>query len=80
MRGSFFAGYANSAMQGSNFTDELRAQGLASPNELKTVWEVTPQVGGPILQDKLWYLAGVQAPGHAQLGGRHVSTTRTPAT
>ena len=56
VRGSFFAGYANGAMQGSNFTDELRAQGLASPNELKSVWEVTPMVGGPIFQNKLWYL------------------------
>src|SRR6185503_13688736 len=34
-----------------------------SPNELIKVWEVTAMVGGPILQDKLWYLAAFKHQG-----------------
>ena len=68
-RGTFYASYANDAMQGSNFTDTLRAQGLPAVNELKKVWEVTPTIGGPLLQDKLWYL----------VGGRHQGTRNSIA-
>ena len=63
IRGSMFVGYANGAMQGSNFTDELRATGLGSPNELDKVWEASPMMGGPISQDKLWYFLGYRHTG-----------------
>lgn len=63
-RGSFFATYANSAMQGSNFTDELRAKGLRTPNEVKSVWEVSPTIGGPIIRDRLWYYATARHQGN----------------
>src|SRR4030095_13607101 len=63
VRGSTFVGYANGAMQGSNFTDALRAQGLASPNELRKTWEVSPMIGGPLLQNRLWYFAGFRHTG-----------------
>ena len=63
VRGSWFTDFANGAMQGSNFTDELRAAGLATPSELDKVWEVYGVVGGPIRQDKLWYLVGYRHQG-----------------
>ena len=63
-RGSLFVGYANGGMQGNNFTDALRATGLASPNEVKVVWEVTPLMGGPILKDKLWFFGGGRTQGN----------------
>jgi hypothetical protein len=53
--GSFFFSGANSAMQGSNLTDELRAAGLRDPNELIKSWEANGAVGGPILRDRLWF-------------------------
>ena len=56
-RGSIFWTQSNGALQGSNFTEELRAKGLRSPNELKNVWEFSPQEGGPLVRDKLWYFA-----------------------
>lgn len=62
-RGTFFAGFANGAMQSSNLSDELRAQGLRDPNELQKVWEVTPTVGGPIVRDRVWFLAGARHQG-----------------
>jgi hypothetical protein len=55
--GTFAYSGANSSMQGSNYTDELRNRGLRSPQELIKVWEVNPMGGGPIKRDKLWFYA-----------------------
>ena len=53
--GSLFFSGANSSMQGSNLTPELRAAGLRDPNELIKTWEVNGAIGGPILLDRLWF-------------------------
>jgi len=53
--GSFFASGANGAMQGSNYTQDLKDQGLKSPQELLKVWDVNPMGGGRIVRDKLWF-------------------------
>ena len=53
--GSFVMSGANDAMQGSNYTQRLKDQGLRSPSELMKVWEVNPMGGGPLLRDKLWF-------------------------
>src|SRR5688572_1106493 len=53
--GSFFFSGANSAMQGSNLTPELRAAGLRDPNELIKSWEANGAIGGPIIRDRLWF-------------------------
>jgi hypothetical protein len=53
--GSFFFSGANSAMQGSNFTQELRDAGLRDPNELIRAWEVNGAIGGPLIRDRLWF-------------------------
>jgi hypothetical protein len=50
----FFSG-ASSGMQGSNYTDELRAAGLRSPQELMKVYDFNPMGGGRIIRDKLWF-------------------------
>jgi hypothetical protein len=54
-RGSVFATGVNSAWQGSNLTDELRGRGLPDPNEMKQAYDINPSIGGPIVQDKLWF-------------------------
>jgi hypothetical protein len=66
-RGSFYVGFANGAMQGNNFTDELRAKGLSTPNELDKVWEVSPAFGGPLKRDRLWYFAAARHNGTRNL-------------
>jgi hypothetical protein len=54
--GSFFFNFANSALQGSNLTDELSAQGTRPATEdLITMRDLTGSIGGPISRDKLWY-------------------------
>jgi hypothetical protein len=53
--GTMFLSGANGAMQGSNYTDALRAAGLRSPQELKKVLDVNPMGGGRLVRDKLWF-------------------------
>ena len=47
--------YVNGAMQSSNFTQELKDQGLRTPNDIKTNWDINPSFGGPIRRDRLWF-------------------------
>jgi len=54
-RGSAFGNTAKGWMQASNFTDSLKTQGLRTPAELKNLYDVDAQVGGPIVRDKLWF-------------------------
>ncbi len=55
LRGSLFATGANDALQGDNFTDELRAAGLTNPATLIKMWDLNGAIGGPIRRDRLWY-------------------------
>jgi hypothetical protein len=69
LRGSFYGTWGNDKMQGSNYDDRLRSLGLRAPNEVLKVWEVSGQVGGPVIQDRLWYV----------LSGKHTGTENTVA-
>lgn len=53
--GSVFASFANEAMSSSNYTDELEARGFLTPNAVKRNGDFNPAVGGPIMQDQLWF-------------------------
>jgi hypothetical protein len=55
--GSFFGKKATSGFEGSNFTPELKAEGLGVPNSIQNLTDVNPSVGGPILHDKLWFFS-----------------------
>jgi len=57
--GIFYSELTNDGMQGSNLTDDLRAQGFTENSLTKNVkaFEVSPSVGGPIIKDKLWFFA-----------------------
>jgi hypothetical protein len=59
-KGSLFATGANESWQSSNYTDELKAAGLRTPNSLKVVYDVNPGVGGPIVKDKLWFYSAAR--------------------
>src|SRR6185436_15180783 len=41
--------------QGSNYTQELKARGLSSPQEIVKVYDFNPMGGGRIIRDKLWF-------------------------
>jgi len=53
--GTFFASIATSAMQASNFTDDLRSQGLRTPDSIRKLFDVNPGFGGPLRRDKIWF-------------------------
>lgn len=53
--GSFFVNGANEAMQGDNFSQEIRDAGLGAPNKLQKLWDANAAVGGPIKRDRLWF-------------------------
>jgi Carboxypeptidase regulatory-like domain len=58
-RATIFGNFANNAMQGSNFTDDLRKAGLRAPGEIRKLWDFNPGLGGPLKRDRLWfYLSG----------------------
>ena len=52
---STFFTFANESMQGTNYTDELKARGLATPTKIHNVWDLNESVGGPIVKDKAWF-------------------------
>jgi hypothetical protein len=57
-RGYFYTNYAGSGLQSDNLTSDLFNQGLKAVNKVKKLWDLNPVIGGPIVQDKLWFLAG----------------------
>jgi len=58
--GSFFVAYADGGFQGNNYSDELRAAGLRTPNKLNKLYDVNPTSGGPIIRDRLWYFGTIR--------------------
>jgi hypothetical protein len=52
---STFFTFANESMQGSNYTDDLKARGLPTPTKIANVWDLNESVGGPIVKDKAWF-------------------------
>jgi hypothetical protein len=62
-RGYFFTNFANHDFQSNNLTSDLTAQGLSRVNSVYKIWDVNPAVGGPLIQDKLWYYGGFRFSG-----------------
>lgn len=58
--GSLIANYTNHHLQSNNVTDELRARGLPTVNELTRLFDVNPSFGGPLMRDKLWFHSSVR--------------------
>jgi hypothetical protein len=58
----YFAG-VSSGMVDSNYSDELREQGLRTPGDILKLWDFTAGVGGPILRDRIWYFANFRDQG-----------------
>ena len=66
VRGTVYFAGVNSGMVGSNYTDELRAQGLRAAGKLLKLWDFNAGVGGPILKDRVWYFFGNREQGSWQ--------------
>src|SRR4051812_35829221 len=59
---AYLAGVAH-GMVGSNYTQELKDQGLRTPGDLLKLWDFSGSVGGPIRKDRLWYFLNVREEG-----------------
>ncbi|MGH9256565.1 MAG: carboxypeptidase regulatory-like domain-containing protein [Vicinamibacterales bacterium] len=47
--------YANKSLAGSNLSQAYINQGLTAVNSLNRTWDVNPNGGGPLMEDKLWF-------------------------
>jgi hypothetical protein len=54
-RGNVYGLFSGSKLQMSNLTDELRARGITTTNEVVRVWDAMFTLGGPIKRDKIWF-------------------------
>ena len=45
-------------LQASNLNDELKAQNINAPPQLKKFYDVAADLGGRIIRDKLWFYGG----------------------
>ena len=71
------ATFTNKDLQGDNFTDELRARGLAATNKVLNLYDVNVTQGGPIKRDRLWFFAATRASGNKnQVAGIYFNKTR----
>ena len=57
VKGQIYLSGVSSQMIGSNYSDALKAAGLATPGVLIQQWDYTGGVGGPIKKDRLWFYA-----------------------
>jgi hypothetical protein len=70
VRGSLYLSGVSSGMVGSNFTEDLRTRGLATPGKLLRQWDETFGIGGPIKRDRLWFYATARDEGqHRSIPG-----------
>jgi hypothetical protein len=53
--GGIFGFKVGSSWQSNNYTPELQAAGLSSPNKLQTLYDVNPSIGGPIAANHAWF-------------------------
>jgi hypothetical protein len=54
-KGSVYASNVSEWMVGDNYTQELKDQGLVTPGALQKLWDYNVGIGGPIMQDKIWF-------------------------
>jgi len=59
-KGSFFASGSGGGLQSNNYSDELKAAGLSTPNQLHNNYDINPSVGGPVVRNKLWFFGSVR--------------------
>ena len=55
-----FATGANSHFQSDNYTEDLRARGLRTPNSVKMNYDINPTAGGPLSRDKVWFFGAAR--------------------
>jgi hypothetical protein len=55
--GNAIAIFSNTGLQGTNFDADLASRGLRQPEKLASQWDYNASLGGPLLQNKLWFFS-----------------------
>ena len=55
LHGALYGSFGNGALQGNNFSQALKDQGLRTPDRIKRNYDVNPGVGGAIVKDRVWF-------------------------
>jgi hypothetical protein len=61
--GAFFFSGTGEKLEGDNFTDTLRAAGLATPLPLTKVYDINGSFGGPFRKDSVWFFINARTQG-----------------
>ena len=76
--GSFFSNYAGHGLESNNLTPDLVAKGLTAVDSVKTVWDVNPSFGGPIVKNRVWFFGSYRNWGtNSYVGGMYYNLTPT---
>jgi hypothetical protein len=59
-RGSAFYSTSGDWATSNNLDDELRSFGITQPPTLRTNWDTSFSIGGPIMRDRLWFFANAR--------------------
>src|SRR5678816_523903 len=59
-RGSAFYSTSGDWAASNNVDDELRALGITQPPTLRTNWDASYSLGGPIMRNRFWFFANVR--------------------
>jgi hypothetical protein len=62
-RGYFFGNFTNNSLQADNLSQDLKDRGLLAVGNAYRFWDFNPTLGGPILQDRLWFYGGFRYSG-----------------
>jgi hypothetical protein len=54
-RGTYMGSFERPEMQWSNLSDKLKAQGLSDTEPLRHLYDVSGDLGGRLVRDKLWF-------------------------
>jgi hypothetical protein len=57
--GSYIASLERPGLQSSNLNDALRAQGLSDTEPLRHLYDLSADLGGRIVRDKLWFYGAI---------------------
>jgi hypothetical protein len=63
IKGNGYLAGVTSGMVGSNYTQDLRDQGLRTPGDLLKLWDFSGSIGGPIKKDRIWYFLNAREEG-----------------
>ena len=69
--------FTNYQLESSNLNDELRARGFTNVNKTYRMWDEGATIGGPIMQDRLWFLGAPRTWGFSrQIAGAYWNKTQ----